>query len=299
MARRMTLVAEALVRGAVDLYVHCEPDLLRRRASDLALATECAAAGYRAALHRHHFSSTVERSAVASEATGFDLFGAVLLNDSLGGLNPWAAELALRLGGRWIGLPTLSAKAFRDGLAAMPAALRSTLDFGPGRLTLTDDGGDVRVAVTDILELARHSNVPVNIGYPSLEECRATIAAAHAVGGVDIVLTNPHSSMRLTDDEVVELTGQGRVHLELPAYSMHPEGPSRRDPAPALDRAAALISRVGSDRCVLSSDGGMADAPPPHVMLAFALAELQRRGVPDEQLGALVHTNPGRLLRLQ
>ena len=295
----MTLDVESLVHGAVDLYVHCEPDLLRRRGSDLALATECAAAGYRAALHRHHFSSTVERSAVASAATGFDLFGAVLLNDSVGGLNPWAADVALRLGGRWIGFPTLSAKAFRDGLAVMPAALRSTLEFGPGGLTLTDDGGGVRGAVTDILELARDANVPVNIGYPSLDECRATIAAARVVGGVDIVLTNPHSSMHLSDDEVVALTAHGRVHVELTAYSMHPDGPRRRDPAPALDRAAALISRVGSEWCVLSSDGGMADAPPPHVMLAFALAELQRRDVPAEQLEALVHTNPGRLLHFQ
>lgn len=295
----MTFDVQALLHGAVDLYVHSEPDLLPRRGGDLALAAECRDAQYRAALHRHHFSSTVERSLVASEATGFDLFGAVLLNDSVGGLNPWAVELALRLGGRWVGLPTLSAKAFREGLHTIPATARVNLDFGPGSLTLTDASGSVRPAVSDILELARDAAAPVNIGYPGIDEVHAVLAQAHALGHGRIVLTNPLTSLRTSIDAVAELVAAGGVHVELTAYSMHPDGPGKRDPGPALDRAVDLIRRVGIERCVLSSDGGMRDAPAPPVLLGFALHELHARGLVEEELAALVRVNPSRLLGLQ
>jgi hypothetical protein len=293
------LDVDALLHGVVDLYVHCEPDLLARRGGDIALAGQCRDAGYAAALHRHHFSSTVERAAVAREATGFALVGGVLLHDSVGGVNPWAAERALRLGGRWLGLPTLSARFFREGLAAMPADLRTTLAFGPGALTLVADEGVLSGAAAEVVRLAREWDVPLNLGYVSEAECAAVIDAARRIGHAKLVMTNPHTSMRQLLDTVAAFAAPGGVFVELNAYSMHPDGPGKRDPGPSLDKAVAVLRRVGVERCVLSSDGGMADAPPPHELLSFALRELHARGVTERELIRLVQDNPARLLGLQ
>ncbi|HKE72322.1 MAG TPA: DUF6282 family protein [Acidimicrobiales bacterium] len=285
-----------IVADAVDLYVHAEPDLLPRRSDDLGLAAELSVAGYAAAVHRHHFSDTVDRARLASDATGFDLRGAVLLNDAVGGLNPAAAELALRLGGRWIGLPTLSAAFFRSGLSAMPAALRDTLGFGPGRLRLVDDAGRVLPEVQDILELAVGAGAVVNVGYCSAAEAHAVLAAVPRHDR--LVLTTPLGAMRLQPPELDELMTHPGVHVEVTAYSLHPDGPSQGRNPDAVAGAAALIRRVGVDRCVLSSDGGMAGAPGPPELLAWAAGHLAEAGLNDAEIVRLVRETPAALLGL-
>jgi hypothetical protein len=282
-----------IVRGATDLYVHASPDLLPRRADDLDLARSCSESGYRAAVHRHHFSSTVERSQLASTATGFDLRGALLLNDSVGGLNVTAVEVALRLGGRWIGLPTLSAARHREHVGSAPVRFRSALGLGPGCLTLVDSQGGVSAEVREILQLTGDFGAVVNLGYGGFSECVAAVRAAP--GGVRLTMTNPLSTMGLTMEQVRELAGLG-VWVELTAYSMHPDGPSRRPPSTALDEATNIIRTLGVGRCVLSSDGGMDDAPPPPDLLAWALAELHQRGFDRDELIQLTHANPALLL---
>ncbi|MBV9660537.1 MAG: hypothetical protein JO337_05205, partial [Acidimicrobiales bacterium] len=124
--------ASDLVNGAVDLYVHSNPDLLPRRTDDIGLARESATAGVAAAIHRHHYCPTAERSKIAQDATGFLLHGAILLNDSVGGINPTAVDLALRDGAVWIGLPTLSAAAMRAQTGWRATRYAKELAFGPG-----------------------------------------------------------------------------------------------------------------------------------------------------------------------
>jgi len=291
----MTQSLVDLLDGAVDLYVHASPDLLPRRTDDAGLARECAAAGYRTAVHRHHFSPTVERALAASTLTGFDLRGAVLLNDAVGGLNPAAVELALTLGGRWIGFPTLSAAFHRAHLPPVAPSLQAALEFGPGQLTVFDDRGNLSAAVRDVLDLAEQADATVNLGYVSPDECRAVIDVASR--GSRLVVTNPHTMLRLDPDGVADLVGR-TVFVELTAYSMHPLGPSRRDPTDAVDAAAGLIRRIGVDRCLISSDGGMAGAPSPSELLSWLFAALGARGFSTSELRRLSRDNPARIVEL-
>ncbi|MVZ99849.1 hypothetical protein F8568_005535 [Actinomadura sp. LD22] len=117
----------ALLDGAVDCYVHAGPDPIPRHDNDIGLASGCAGAGYRAAVHRHHFAETTGRAELARAATGFDLLGGLVLGDATGGINPTAAELALRAGAAWVGLPTLSSAVFRAGLQTKPAGVQGAL----------------------------------------------------------------------------------------------------------------------------------------------------------------------------
>jgi len=282
-----------LILGAVDLYVHAAPDLLPRRADDLGLARECLGAGYRTAVHRHHFASTVERATLATSATGFDLRGAVLLNDAVGGLNPSAVELALLMGGRWIGMPTLSAAFHRSHMPAVGPELRSALEFGPGQLRVVDDSGQVSDEVREILQLCATAGAVLNVGYVSPSECEALIASAPA--GSRLVATNPHTSMRQDAGQISEMALRG-VTVELTAYSMHPAGPGRRDPKDAVDAAARVIRLVGVERCALSSDGGMANAPGPGELLGWLADQLLSRGFSPAELTMLTIVNPSRLL---
>jgi Family of unknown function (DUF6282) len=283
----------ALVEEAIDCYVHGAPDLIARRGNDIELARECAAGGYAAAVHRHHFADTTGRAELARAATGFRLLGALVLNDASGGINPTAAEVALRSGAAWVSLPTLSSAVFRAGLRSKPAAVRGVLGLGPGRLRLLDESGELRPEVRATMELVAEHGAVLGLGYGGADELVAVLRAT-SPSGPTAVLTYPHIA-GLSAAQAGELVTVGDCYLELCAYRLHPSGPAGGGDAP-LREALGLLEAVGADRTIMSSDGGIADAPAPSELLAFGLQQLAGAGVKLSVLRRLVSNNPQRLL---
>jgi hypothetical protein len=282
-----------LIRGAVDCYVHASPDLLPRRVDDVQLARDSAAAGLAAVIHRHHYGPTAERAALARSVTGFPIHGAVLLNDSVGGLNPTAVELALEMGAPWIGLPTLSAKAFRAGMSALPPSPSAErLSFGPGTLEVWGRGRHLCREMTEILRLVREADAVLNLGYVGADEMLAVARAAAEMGHTRLVLTNP----RLSDEHLGSVLAIPGFFFEVTSYGVHPEGLGGAQWAAGVARNVELIRRVGVDRVVLSSDGGMAGAPAPAETLRWALSQFADAGFSTAELRTLVAENPRRLL---
>ena len=107
-----------LVRGAVDLHVHVEPDLAARRIDDLGLARRCLEVGLSGFVLKSHYVPTAERAAVVRAAVpGVHALGAISLNAGVGGLNAQAVEIAARGGARIVWLPTVDSEneASEDG----------------------------------------------------------------------------------------------------------------------------------------------------------------------------------------
>src|SRR5436190_17715257 len=102
------------LEGAVDLHVHSAPDVDRRRFDDLQLSRAAKEAGVGAVLIKSHQNSTVERAWLVSKVVpGIQVFGGLVLNETVGGLNPTAVRLALTLGAKQIWMPTRSARNHR------------------------------------------------------------------------------------------------------------------------------------------------------------------------------------------
>ncbi len=122
-----------LVRGAYDLHVHVEPDVMRRQVTDLELARRCRDVGLAGFALKSHYVPTAERAAVLNQVLGGDVrvLGALTLNASVGGLNPIAVEIAAREGARILWMPTLDAANHRAKRADLPPG--GALPAGPGR----------------------------------------------------------------------------------------------------------------------------------------------------------------------
>ena len=98
------------LEDAIDLHVHSAPDVDVRRFNDLDLAREAERAGMGAILIKSHQNSTVERAWLVSKVvTGIQVFGGLVLNETVGGLNVAAVKLALAMGAKEIWMPTRSA----------------------------------------------------------------------------------------------------------------------------------------------------------------------------------------------
>jgi len=278
----------------IDLYVHAAPDLIERVDDDLALAVSLRDSGITAAVHRNHFTSTAERAHLVTAATGYPLLDALICSEAVGGLNPVAVDHALRMGAAWIGLPTLSAHHHRARSSAVPSAARTGVGFGPGRLRLTDVDGQLLSEVGEIVELARAADVPINVGYSSFAECRQLLLPRR-LGSARFVVTNPLTTPGWSLEELAS-AATGALFVELTAFSLFLE--QRRG---ASDRwladARAIISTVGIDHVVLTSDSGIRGAPASAELLENACRQLTSVGLSDDQLESLVGHTPARLIR--
>src|SRR6266849_10811285 len=168
------------LEGAIDLHVHSAPDVDRRRFDDLQLARAAQEAGVGAVLIKSHQNSTVERAWLVSQCVpGIRVYGGLVLNETVGGLNPAAVRLALKLGARQIWMPTRSARNHR-------------LHHGEaGGISILDGQGALLPVVVEILQDMAKSDCILGTGHLSPQETTALLDAASNLGVSKILVTHP------------------------------------------------------------------------------------------------------------
>jgi hypothetical protein len=117
-----------------DLHAHASPSLLPRHGDDAATVAAERAAGFDVVVLKAHEGSTVERAAIAGDG----VYGGIVLNSPVGGANPDAVEVAARLGGRVVWMPTVSSRTHRAGAASPELSVHRGFELGP--VDVVDDG---------------------------------------------------------------------------------------------------------------------------------------------------------------
>ncbi len=169
------------LEDAIDLHVHSAPDVDRRRYNDLELAREAAARGMGAILIKSHQNSTVERAWLVSKVvTGIQVFGGLVLNETVGGLNVAAVKLALAMGAKEIWMPTRSALNHRlyhgEAGGHLPFSMRAAAWFRR------------RDA---ILEAVAQTDCILSTGHLSPREAIVLIHQARRCGVRKVLVTHP------------------------------------------------------------------------------------------------------------
>src|SRR5687768_1247331 len=100
MTQQFTERIDAVWRGSIDIHVHAAPDPVAARRHDaLDLARACRDAGMRAIIFKSHEYPTVPAAHVINRVVeNFTVFGAIALDDEVGGLNPSALEESAKMG---------------------------------------------------------------------------------------------------------------------------------------------------------------------------------------------------------
>jgi len=269
------------LEGAVDLHVHSAPDVDRRRFDDLELAQAAREAGMGAVLIKSHQNSTVERAwLVAKCVPGIRVYGGLVLNETVGGLNPAAVRLALHMGARQIWMPTRSARNHR-------------LHHGQtGGITILDERGQLLPVAEEILRAIAQTDCILGSGHLSPEETSVMIAAAAKMGVSKVLVTHPEWGPTYYPYALQkELARYGNVFFERCFVStVHACG---RVPFETIEEA---IIETGVDRTILSTDLGQADTPPPVEGLRLYAERLRSTGFSFDQIRAMMQANPDRLL---
>ena len=248
------------IDGAYDLHVHSAPDLFPRIADDAAMVADAARRGFAGVVMKNHFEGTASRAAIAARAVpALAVYGGLVLNRYVGGVNPHAVEAALRLGARVIWMPTLDAACHRRafGFGGGFLAQSSGLETQAPGLSLLRDGRLIDEA-REVMALVKARGATLATGHVGFEEIAALVAEAEAQGFRKLLLTHPYDKAPgLTLDQVAALA-RPHVRIEFVFCSITPEW--RFTDAAAI---AHCMKTLGPARFVISSDGGQAHNPMP------------------------------------
>jgi hypothetical protein len=277
------------LRGAVDLHCHFGPDAHRARSVDaFEAARDAAAAGHAAlVLKSHDYPTAALAWAVDQVVDGVRVFGGLCCDREVGGLNPAAVDVALRLGTKVVWLPTLSSQQDVDnGVAAL-------LGLPPSGLRVIDGQGRLLSATNEILDLVADAGAVLATGHISTEEHFA-IARAFGQRG-HLVVTHAMEEMagpNLGIDQCVELARLG-AFIELCGMTCLGALASRK---PA--ELAACVRAVGPAQCTLATDYGQKVNPRPAEGLQAWADALAAEGIAEDAIRRMACTNPARLLGL-
>jgi hypothetical protein len=294
--------ARLLVRGAYDLHVHVEPDVMRRRVTDLQLARRCRDVGLAGFALKSHYVPTAERAAVLNEALDEEVprgevrvLGALTLNSSVGGLNPIAVEIAAREGARILWMPTLDAANHRAKHADLPPgatppmwlALQRDLDAQGVTVPVVgvlDDTGRPLPAAVEVLRLAARHQLVVATGHLSAHESRVIAEAALEAGVRHVIATHPEFPQQdMSLDDQLALAGQG-VFLER-CFTTPFTGKYE------WARMVGNIRATGAERTIVTSDLGQPHNPPVEDGLPLMADALRAAGFADEEITTMIVSN--------
>jgi hypothetical protein len=275
--------------GAADLHCHFGPDAHRERSVDaFEAAREAAAAGHRAVvLKSHDFPTASLAWSVGQMVPDVAVFGGISCDREVGGVNPAAVEVALRLGARIVWLPTLSSKQDYDSGIGPQLGLP-----GPG-ISVADEDGALLPETAEVLALVLEHDAILATGHVSAVEHYAVVRDFARRGKVLLThATEDLAGPNLSAAQCAELAELG-AWVELCAMTCI-GALATRTPAEML----ATIRTVGVERVTLGTDFGQKVNPHPAAGLQTYADALFAEGLREDEIRRMACTNPSALLGL-
>jgi len=287
-----------LMEGAIDLHIHSAPSLFPRLVDHVEAAEGARKFNMRAVVLKEHHGYTADRMYfVRKLVNGIDVYGGVVLNNAVGGLNPFAVDAAIKLGAKIVWFPTLSAKNHLDQMGApafgksMQQASKVSLKEPP--ITVFDDKGALKPEVYQIIDLVAAADLMLATGHLCIPEAKAVVKEAKKRGVKRLYVNHPEYIINGTIEEQKELADMG-AFIEHLAIFMFPMWPTQA----GVDGIVEMIKAVGPERTILATDLGQVHNPPPAEGLRMFIRVLLEKGIPAGHIKKMVQDNPAFMLNL-
>ena len=282
------------IAGLMDTHVHAAPDVFGRALDDEEVAILYKDRGLDALVLKNHVVPTADRAWFARKhVAGLKVFGGVVLNSAVGGINPDAVNWMWRMQGgfgRVVWFPTFDAdnhvKHFKDA----PEGIKVV---GVDRKALP--------AVRDVLKICAAQKLVVHTGHLSPTEALAVIEAGRDMGVERMVVTHAQFEVvNMTFEQMKKAAAMG-AKLELCAMGplMGPEAHlawMRHWRRVKVEETAAAVKEVGTENFILATDLGQTGNPSPADGLQLFVTDLMGAGLSKDQIMTMGREVTGKLL---
>ena len=234
---------------------------------------------------KNHTEPTAALAWIArKEVPGIEVFGGIVLNRAVGGINPSAVDNMARVNGGWgkvVWLPTIDAE---NQVHVSKASTPFVSVVKEGKLL---------PEVAEVLTLAAKYNLLLETGHSSAEECLLVVREARRLGVRHVVVTHamlPPVSMTIAQMQTA--VREGAV-LEFVYGALLGEKPQMH-----IEDYARAIRAVGPKACILSSDLGQPTNPLHPAGLEAFFSALSKEGFSPADIDLMSKTNPALVLGL-
>jgi hypothetical protein len=278
------------------MHVHSHPDVFGRNMDDIDVAQLAKSRGMRGIVLKNHVAETASRAALAMRVVpGVEVFGGVVLNKAVGGINPDAVEWMHRTyGGRGkiVWLPTFESDKHVKTLSKPDAV---GLTVAPG--------GQVSPQMEAILKIIARENLLLATGHVHPEEIIAVVKRGRELGVKNMLINHALTNVPgLTMAQAKQVTDMGAV-IEI-CFLQFLAGPNA--PLPFLTHwtqvnakhVAQSVKELGASAVLISSDLGQSGNMVHPDGLETAIAAMKKEGVSDADIDTMMRKNPARLLGL-
>lgn len=198
----------------IDIHVHAEPDIYKRRYTVKSLGHELRTQNCAAVVKSHLGATTA--LACGARKEGLPILGSVTLNRYAGGIQRSVVEAAAAVNGSdapmVIWFPTLTGYGCKPKVEQLKYHPILNSPIAEERVS-TD--GRLKPEVIDIMKLAVEYGYPLATGHASREEVFLLADAAHRYGA-RLMMTHPtHPSSGLSMKDIVELHRCGNIWVKV------------------------------------------------------------------------------------
>ncbi len=290
-----------ILKGAYDLHIHSAPDVLPRKMDDFEMAERAMAAGMKGFALKSHYFCTSERAELVRKAyPELDVIGTITLNNSVGGINPSAVEMAARSGAKLIWFPTCDGKYEREHVfkdtknKKLPYWASIVIEMDEEGIkslpiTILDENRELTEETQKVLDIAARYKMIIATSHLSHEEAFKLVEEANKKGIDRIVIT--HADFPTTFYTVEE---QKRL-VEMGAVIEHTYTTWKTNKV-EFGVVVNQIREIGPKNVILGTDLGQVTAKyPDEGLLEFAELLLEN-GFTREELRLMLVENSARLL---
>jgi len=284
--------------GVIDIHAHVAPETSMqnfKRAFDALEAAQIARIyGMRGIVLKEHYTETGSWAYLVSQMVpGVEIFGGIVLNKAVGGINPTAVEaMALARGGRGrvVYMPTVDAAARVPNSPTAVAVSRN---------------GQLLPEVLEVLRVIAKYDLGLSTGHVSAEEALMVVRAAKQAGVNKIYVQHPnHGGIVMSMAQMKEAVRLGAlIEIVLSGEGLTGGGPKTINAEnPVMDygpQKIADIRALGPANIVISTDLGQPGRVNYAQAFQTALAVLAKSGFSQAEIDMMTRQNPARFLGLK
>lgn len=203
-----------LLRGAIDPHIHSGPSAAARGIDHLELLKKAAAKGYAAVVTKDHDYSGVATAALIGKHysdLGTKIYSGIVLNNAVGGLNPYAVEHTAAMGGKIVWLPTLAAENHlrwqQKAKFSHPGVGNHVRPVTP--IAIIDNRKTVRDDMKEILDIIARTDMVLAAGHLHVSEIWLVLEEAKRRGVKRMVINHPEEVIEASVNDVGGFAAMG------------------------------------------------------------------------------------------
>lgn len=288
---------QEILKGIVDIHIHAGPSVANREVDAAEMLQEAIQYGFRAFVVKDHYFPTTFSATLVEKHLGnaqVNVYGAIALNNSVGGINVKAADAAYGMGAKIVYMPTISAAQHMEVFKGHFPGTGSGPTVAEKPIYYLDEKGELKEEVIDLLKyMATKPDYILASGHGTPEEIDALVHKAVELGVQKIMLDHPFFITNATMEQI-EKWGKMGCYIEGIAASFFDNSAHK---GIDLNLMAQVFEKVPMEQIVIASDFGQkGNGSPAQGFLKFIKRLMEELHVTEQQINMMCKQTPGMLL---